>query len=166
LRRIVDALNSVKEAIVFPTHPRTQNALSQLGTRLSEHIRLIEPVSYYDMMMLEENARLIVTDSGGVQREAFYLEVPCLTLREETEWIETVEAGWNRLIGTETTKILDAWFDFSPPPEHPPIYGDGTAGQRIAQILDLKGNAPHSATGSEGAASSEAHFMPVGVAQP
>jgi UDP-GlcNAc3NAcA epimerase len=144
LRQIVDALNSVKEAIVFPAHPRTQNALSRLGTRLGEHIRLIEPVGYYDMMMLEENARLIVTDSGGVQREAYYLQVPCLTLRDETEWIETVEAGWNRLVGTDPAQILDAWFDFAPPPEHPSPYGNGTAGLRIAEILNDRMGGPSS----------------------
>jgi UDP-GlcNAc3NAcA epimerase len=144
LRQVVDALNSVKETVVFPAHPRTQSALSRLGTRLGEHIRLIEPVGYYDMMMLEENARLIVTDSGGVQREAYYLQVPCLTLRDETEWIETVEAGWNRLVGTDPAQILDAWFDFAPPPEHPSPYGNGTAGLRIAEILNDRMGGPSS----------------------
>jgi UDP-N-acetylglucosamine 2-epimerase len=88
------------------------------------------------MLLLEENARLIATDSGGVQREAYFLGVPCLTLREETEWVETVAAGWNKLVGTEPERILGAWFNFSPPAEHPPIFGDGTAGRRIAAILD------------------------------
>ena len=102
----------------------------------SDHVHLVEPVGYFDMMMLEESARLIATDSGGVQREAYFLGVPCLTLRDETEWIETVEAGWNQLVGAEPTKVLDAWFSFAPPAARPPIFGDGTAGQRIAQILD------------------------------
>jgi UDP-N-acetylglucosamine 2-epimerase len=97
---------------------------------------LIEPVGYFDMMVLEENARLIATDSGGVQREAYFLGIPCLTLRDETEWVETVTVGWNKLIGTEPQSILNAWFSFESPLEHPPIFGDGTAGQRIAQILD------------------------------
>lgn len=136
LHQIVDALNRVQETIIFPAHPRTRKALSQLGGHLGEHIQLVKPVGYYDMMMLEENARLIVTDSGGVQREAFYLQVPCLTLRDETEWIETVEAGWNLLVGADPAQILDAWFDFHPPQEHPSPYGDGTAGLKIAKLLD------------------------------
>src|SRR5207237_6802138 len=87
------------------------------------------------MLALEENARLIATDSGGVQREAYYLERPCLTLRDETEWTATVEAGWNRLIGVEPEALLENWFSFSPPGTHPSIYGDGSAGERIAEVL-------------------------------
>ena len=136
LGQIVDALNHVPETVVFPVHPRTQRSLARIGAHLEGHIHLVDPVGYLDMMVLEENARLIATDSGGVQREAYFLGVPCLTLRDETEWIETVTVGWNRLVGTELQRILDAWLDFRPPAEHPPIFGDGTAGQRIAHILD------------------------------
>jgi UDP-GlcNAc3NAcA epimerase len=136
LEHIVDALNQVRETVVFPAHPRTRKALMGLGIGFAEHVKLIEPVSYFDMMMLEENARLIATDSGGVQREAYFLGVPCLTLRDETEWTETVQAGWNILVGTEPDQILAAWFAFDPPSERPPVFGNGTAAQRIAAILD------------------------------
>lgn len=136
LQQIVDALNRTTETIVFPVHPRTRNALGRIGAQFADHVRLIDPVSYFDMLVLEDNARLIATDSGGVQREAYFLGIPCLTLREETEWVETVQAGWNMLVGTEPERILDAWFSFAPPTGRPPIFGDGTAGQRIAQILD------------------------------
>jgi UDP-GlcNAc3NAcA epimerase len=88
------------------------------------------------MMLLEENARLIVTDSGGVQREAYFMGVPSLTLRDNTEWVETVEVGWNRLVGASTQKILQAWRDFSPPADHPPIYGDGQASEKICRLID------------------------------
>jgi len=88
------------------------------------------------MVVLEENARLIATDSGGVQREAYYLSVPCLTLRDETEWVATVKSGWNRLVGVTPEKIFDSWFNFNPPSIHPPIYGDGNSGQRIVDILE------------------------------
>lgn len=135
LKQIVEVLNQIPEVIVFPAHPRTRKALAQLDLHLADHIKLIEPVGYFDIMMLENNARLIATDSGGVQREAYFLSIPCLTLRDETEWIETVTAGWNKVVGTEPTRVLDAWFNFSPPIEHPPIFGDGTAGQQIAQLL-------------------------------
>ncbi|MCC7353658.1 MAG: UDP-N-acetylglucosamine 2-epimerase (non-hydrolyzing) [Anaerolineae bacterium] len=136
LRQIVQALNSVPESIVFPAHPRTRKALAGLDAELAAHVRLLEPVGYYDMMMLEENARLIATDSGGVQREAYFLGIPCLTLREETEWIGTVEAGWNRLVGTEPTRVREVWFNFAPPAEHPAIFGNGEAAQRIVHILE------------------------------
>lgn len=136
LGQIVAGLNRVPEIVVFPVHPRTRKALAQLGIPFADHVRLIEPVSYFDMIVLEENARVIATDSGGVQREAYFLGVPCLTLRDETEWVETVEAGWNLLVGTEPERIVEAWLTFSPPADHPPIFGDGRAAQRIAEILE------------------------------
>jgi UDP-N-acetylglucosamine 2-epimerase len=136
LQQIVDVLNRIPEVIVFPAHPRTRKALIQLGAHFADHVKLIEPVGYFDMLILEENARLIATDSGGVQREAYFLGVLCLTLRDETEWGETVKAGWNKLVGAAPDHILDAWFDFTPPVDHPPIFGDGSAAQRIVQILD------------------------------
>ena len=87
------------------------------------------------MIILESNARLIATDSGGVQREAYFLRIPCLTLREETEWVETISVGWNKLVGTETKSIVEAWNSFVPPPDQPMIFGDGSAAQRILSIL-------------------------------
>lgn len=135
LNSIITALNQVPETVVFPAHPRTRKVLAQLGANFAPHVKLVDPVGYFDMMMLEENARLIATDSGGVQREAYFLSRPCLTLRDETEWGETVTAGWNKLVSVEPEQILAAWTNFTPPAEQPPIFGDGTAGQRIAQIL-------------------------------
>jgi len=92
-------------------------------------------VGYFDMMVLEENARIIATDSGGVQREAYFMSKPCLTLRDETEWTETVEVGWNKLVGVEVEKVVNEWKTFAPPPAQPPIFGDGKAGEKIADIL-------------------------------
>lgn len=151
LNQIVKALNSVPETIVFPVHPRTRKALTCRSARFSAHVKLIEPVPYFDMLVLEENARLIATDSGGVQREAYFLGVPCLTLRDETEWVETVEAGWNKVVGTQPERVIDAWFGFAPPEKRPPIFGDGTAAQRIAQILesgDITFGMPRGKTGA------------------
>lgn len=136
LGHIVETLNRIPETIIFPAHPRTRKALAQLGVKLAEQVRFIEPVGYFDMLLLEQNARLIATDSGGVQREAYFLGIPCLTLRDETEWTETVEVGWNKLVGADPFRMIDAWFSFSPPAERPPIFGDGTAGERIAQVLN------------------------------
>jgi UDP-N-acetylglucosamine 2-epimerase len=87
------------------------------------------------MVILEENARLIATDSGGVQREAYFLKVPCLTLRDETEWTETVEAGWNLLVGCSEEKIIKGWKDFAPPKVHPSIFGEGRASEMITELL-------------------------------
>lgn len=136
LARIVAALNDIPETIVFPAHPRTQHALAALGARLKPHIQLVEPQGYFDMLLLEDNARLIATDSGGVQREAYYLGRPCLTLRDETEWTETVAVGWNKLVGADTDRILAAWFSFAPPVGRPPIYGEGTAGDQIVEVIE------------------------------
>ncbi len=130
------ALNRAPEPVVFPAHPRTRKALAQQGLTFGAHVRLIEPVGYFDMMVLEENARLIATDSGGVQREAYFLGVPCLTLRDETEWTETVTAGWNALTGNDPARIGELWRTFAPPAQQLPIFGDGTAGERIAQNLE------------------------------
>lgn len=136
LRQIVDIFNSVNETVVFPAHPRTRKALAQLGVEFKPHVKLIDPVGYFDIITLEDSARLIATDSGGVQREAYFLGIPCLTLRDETEWSETVAVNWNKLVGTNPEEVLAAWFSFTPPAERPPIFGDGTAGQRIVQILE------------------------------
>jgi len=136
LANIVKALSQVGETVVFPVHPRTRSALQNLDVRFSGNVRLIEPVGYFDMMVLEENARIIATDSGGVQREAYFMGKPCITLRDETEWTETVEVGWNKLVGVEVEKIVSEWKNFAPPTERPPIFGNGKAGEKIVDILD------------------------------
>jgi UDP-GlcNAc3NAcA epimerase len=135
LSAIVSALNDVTETVVFPTHPRTQKALKHWGIHPNSNVRLIEPVSYLDMLMLEKNARMILTDSGGVQKEAYILGVPCVTLREETEWVETVEAGWNILVGANRERIVEAVRNFQPTGERLPLFGDGNASRRIVEIL-------------------------------
>ncbi|MCC6300283.1 MAG: UDP-N-acetylglucosamine 2-epimerase (non-hydrolyzing) [Anaerolineales bacterium] len=135
LANIVAALSRVGETVVFPVHPRTRGALEKLDVQFAKNVRMIEPVGYYDMMMLEENARLIATDSGGVQREAYFMKKPCLTLRDETEWTETVSVGWNKLVGADVELIVHEWANFMPPAEQLPIFGDGSAGEKIADIL-------------------------------
>ena len=136
LQQIISALNLVSEIVILPVHPRTRKTLSNLNVHLEDHVKIIEPVGYFDMLTLEENARLIATDSGGVQREAYYMSIPCLTLRDETEWGATIETGWNKLVGADQKSILDHWHNFVPPVEHPAIYGAGTAGQQIAEVLN------------------------------
>lgn len=135
LRKILSALSRVEDEVIFPVHPRTRGVIEKLEVEVGERVRMIEPVGYYDMVVLEENARVIATDSGGVQREAYFLKAPCLTLRDETEWTETVEAGWNRLVGADEQAILSAWRSFNPPDVQSPIFGDGTASEKILQIV-------------------------------
>ena len=99
------------------------------------NVLLLEPVGYLDMLALEEHARLILTDSGGVQKEAYWFGVPCITLREETEWVETVEVGWNVLVGADGARIAVAICDFAPPAERPPLFGDGRAAEPIVRLI-------------------------------
>jgi UDP-GlcNAc3NAcA epimerase len=135
MRNIAHALNKLEIPILFPVHPRTRARLKQYSITLRPHIQLIEPVSYIEMLALESAAKRIFTDSGGVQKEAFLLGIPCVTLREETEWPETVAAGWNVLVGTDVQSIIEAAHQSVPaaPQEHP--YGTGDAALRIAQFL-------------------------------
>ena len=135
LASILRALASTDEVVVFPAHPRASQAMERLGLEVSPNVHLLEPVSYLDMLALEKNARLILTDSGGVQKEAYFFGVPCLTLREETEWVETTEAGWNLLVGANEQRIEEAIHEFRPQGERPPLFGDGKASQRIALHL-------------------------------
>ena len=138
---IIAALASIalEQPVVFPMHPRTRKRLSDLGLSASQdRLHVIEPVSYLEMIALEQAARLIVTDSGGVQKEAYFFGVPCITMRDETEWLETVGCGWNLLVGAETERILAAYErqkNFECGAERPEFYGDGNAAEKILASL-------------------------------
>jgi UDP-N-acetylglucosamine 2-epimerase len=140
LRSILSAFASSGERIVFPIHPRTRRFLRehQLESLLSQakNVLALEPVSYLDMLQLEQHARAILTDSGGMQKEAYFFGVPCITMRAETEWVETVADGWNCLVGTDTEAILQALRSFAPSGGRNNHYGDGTACQRIVAVLE------------------------------
>lgn len=135
LSSILRALNETEEVVILPAHPRTRRAMERTGFRPSPHLRVLEPVSYLEMLNLEKNARLVLTDSGGVQKEAYFFGVPCVTLREETEWAETVQAGWNTLVGADKTRILDAVRTFRPQGKRPKVFGDGKASEKIVRHL-------------------------------
>jgi UDP-N-acetylglucosamine 2-epimerase len=135
LGNIVQALSALDEPVVFPLHPRTAAAIEEQGHRLGGQVRPRPPLGYLDFAALASQARLILTDSGGLQKEAYWYEVPCITLRENTEWVETVETGWNRLVGTDPERIVAAVRQTPLPDEHPPLYGDGRAADSIADLI-------------------------------
>jgi UDP-GlcNAc3NAcA epimerase len=136
LRAIVQTLNDLDGYPgVFPVHPRTRKVLASQGLRLAAHVRVIEPVGYLEMLALEGRCRFVVTDSGGVQKEAFFFGKPCITLRDQTEWVETVGSGWNTLTGADPARIRRAFQGLQVPAERPAFYGDGAAGAKILSIL-------------------------------
>ncbi len=135
LAGVLEALAESADPVVFPAHPRTAQALAALGLVPGGSVRLTDPVGYRDMLALQQHARIVVTDSGGVQKEAYWLGVPCVTLREDTEWAETVDAGWNRLAGSDPAVIRAALGAAAPPTVRPELYGDGHAADRIAALV-------------------------------
>jgi UDP-GlcNAc3NAcA epimerase len=139
LKAIFDGLKTVSETIsvVLPLHPRTKNIIRQIGLKPAPNLHIIDPVGYLDMVMLEKNAQLIATDSGGVQKEAYFYRVPCITLRDETEWIELVEHSWNRLVSPRDSQsiagaILDSLFAQG---DDVMLYGGGQASEKIVKLL-------------------------------
>ena len=145
LRSIIAAFGDLGETLVFPCHPRTAKRLESLGLNctLPETVHIIPPVGYLDMLMLERHARVILTDSGGVQKEAFLLGVPCVTLRDTTEWVETVRDGWNVLAGADTATILHHVRSIGPARKKPARRKTG-ASRRIAERIcsDSLGTSP------------------------
>jgi UDP-GlcNAc3NAcA epimerase len=132
LRSIVEALNSLPEFMgVFLVHPRTRKALERQNLEFLPHVRVVDPVGFLEMIRLEQECDFVVTDSGGVQKEAYFFRKPCITLRDETEWVETVQSGWNILAGADPRRIRDAFRGLVTPGEWPAFYGSGNAGQAI-----------------------------------
>lgn len=132
---ILKALGLLSTQVVFPVHPRTRKMIRETGLRVSRNVRMTEPVGHFDVLILQENASCILTDSGGMQKEAYLLGVRCITLREETEWVETVREGWNKLAGVDVDAIRTAFESWYPTDERPALYGDGRAAGEICQVL-------------------------------
>ena len=140
LRKLVELLEALPLPAVFPLHPRTRARLdaASLLERLGavSRLRLVRPLGYLDFLVLARNAHAVLTDSGGVQKEAYLLGTKCITMRDTTEWVETVESGWNVLVDLDRDAALRA-IDRPPPAgERPELYGGGRAGQRIADAVD------------------------------
>ena len=140
LKNIFIGLTSSREAIILPLHPRTKKKINQneyLKKYIGPNIKIIDPIGYFDMICLEANAKKIVTDSGGVQKEAYFNKVPCITLRENTEWVETVEEGVNKLVGVSPKKIKESLNNYYPPQVKyfKQLFGDGKTSEKIIKIL-------------------------------
>lgn len=139
LRNIIEALRELNENIIFPIHPRTEKLLKNynLYDSLPSSITLVKPLGFLDFIKLMNHAKMILTDSGGVQKEAYILKVPCVTLRENTEWIETIKDGWNVLVGSNKERIIKTVNGFMPSvQEHCNRFGDGSASNRIVAAIN------------------------------
>ncbi len=135
LGRIVEGLNRLDEPIVFPVHPRTRAALAGAGLALGAHVELLDPLGYLELAALGSQARAILTDSGGLQKEAYWYGVPCVTLRPSTEWLDTVETGANVLVDDDPERIVRAVREARLPDDLPRLYGDGHASELVAEAL-------------------------------
>lgn len=140
LAAIVRAFTRVGKTVVWPVHPRTAKNLAAFGlehlVRETGDVRMVDPVSYGQTIALLRDAAALLTDSGGMQKEAYFFGVPCVTLRDETEWVETVELGWNVLAGADTERIVAAAGDLSRPSARPDVYGDGHAAEAVVAALE------------------------------
>lgn len=136
LKNIVEALCDIGD-VIFPCHPRTRKCLEDrhLWDKLDKNIIIINPIGYLDMLLLEKNACKILTDSGGVQKEAYLLRIPCITMRDETEWVETVEDRWNLLVGADRNAIIEATSNFKPTTKQRRVFGSGDAGQCMVKKM-------------------------------
>ena len=141
LKNIFIGLTNSRETIILPLHPRTKKKIDQnesLKKYIGPNIRIIDPVGYFDMICLEANAKKIVTDSEGVQKESYFNKIPCITLRKNTEWVETIEQGVNQLVGVEPEKIEEIIINFHPPEQNysKQLFGDGKTSEKIIEILN------------------------------
>ncbi len=136
LNSIVKAINELNdERFVFPVHPRTRKILAQNNLNFGSHVKLIDPIGYFEMIAYEENCKCVLTDSGGVQKEAFFFEKPCITMRDSTEWVELVESGWNTLAGADSKKIIETIKNIRRPESQELLYGKGNCAELICKEL-------------------------------
>ena len=137
LGKILNSLSQVNQSIVFPIHPRTEKMIKKFKLEVGENIKIIEPVGYLNMIYLEKNSSKVITDSGGIQKEAYILEIPCITIRTETEWVETVKAGWNILVNPDVPNLSEIIESFIPVGNQNKIFGENVA-ERMVEIISEK----------------------------
>ena len=136
LDSIVAALGVLDVPVLFPVHPRTQLVLESRSTRLPRNVQVCDPLGYLDLVAVLSEAAFVLTDSGGLQKEAYWMQVPCITLRDTTEWEETVSSGWNQLVGTSTSRIVDAARRVARPLRHEAVYGAPGASRRVVSAIE------------------------------
>lgn len=136
LQNIFSALKQTKRFIVLPVHPRSRKMIESTNTIIPENISIIEPLGYLDFIFLQKHSEKIITDSGGIQKEAYLNGIPCITIRPETEWIETVKAGWNVLVGDKMDQLIENCLHFKPSHNRPRYFGDGDSSKKIISILE------------------------------
>ena len=136
LKSILTVISEVEIPVIFPVHPRTRKMIVDNSIKVSANIMLTEPQGYLDFILLQMKASKILTDSGGVQKEAYLLQVPCITIRPETEWIETVEAGWNLVVGNDAQKLRQAIHEFNPTGKQPAIFGTYSVAEKICGEIE------------------------------
>jgi UDP-GlcNAc3NAcA epimerase len=136
LGAIVEAINTLTNfRFIFPVHPRTAKTLKQQNLVFAGHVKIIEPVGYLEMLAYEAACSAVLTDSGGVQKEAFFFHKPCITLRDVTEWVELVQTGWNTLVGVDQDTIVSSIKNLHMPDNYPDLYGDGHCAEKIISYL-------------------------------
>ncbi len=140
LASLVKGLAGVDAPVLWAVHPRTRSRLAEFGLEdavaRATNVRVLDPVPYIETVALLRSARALLTDSGGMQKEAYFFGVPCVTLRDETEWVETVDLGWNTLVGTDPERIVRAASAAARPADRPPVYGEGRAADTIARVIE------------------------------
>jgi UDP-GlcNAc3NAcA epimerase len=140
LAALIEGLGGVGATVLWAVHPRTRARLAEFGLEdavaRATNVRVLDPVPYIETVALLRSARALLTDSGGMQKEAYFFGVPCVTLRDETEWVETVQLGWNTLVGTNPKRIVEAAAAAVRPAERPQVYGDGHAAARVATVIE------------------------------
>jgi UDP-GlcNAc3NAcA epimerase len=140
LEAILNDFSLIEEVVFLPLHPRTKNKIDIFGLNSTldnaKNIKVVEPVSYLEMLLLEKHAKAIVTDSGGVQKEAYFAKVPCLTLRDQTEWLETIEIGWNQLVNPLQDNLFEKLSNLHSGKNVNDLYGDGQTAKKIVSIMN------------------------------
>jgi len=139
LEAVLKAFSALEEKVYLPLHPRTKSKIDSFGLNSileqANNIKIVEPISYLEMLLLEKHAKAIVTDSGGVQKEAYFAKVPCITLRDQTEWVETIETGWNQLVNPLEVNLAEKLSNLQLGEPIEDLYGDGNAAKKIVSIL-------------------------------
>jgi UDP-N-acetylglucosamine 2-epimerase len=144
LERLFNTFSHFEQRLVFPVHPRTRNIIKQNSVKIPEQVELIAPQGYIEFQGLIKHAQKVITDSGGLQKEAYIAGKPCITLRPETEWVETVEAGWNVLMDINDAELVEKIVAFNPTGERPDLYGKNVAERMVKELVDFFERERHS----------------------